>query len=70
MKRLGIHQLDPAGADEGDVPTVVGGVLTYAAPAATPSPAATGGELLMQDGVTGPPVPLETEARDDWLYEG
>lgn len=28
------------------------------------------GELLMQDGVTAPPVPLETEARDDWLYEG
>lgn len=35
--------------------------------------AATGGaagELLMQDGVTGPPVPLENEARDDWLYQG
>ena len=31
---------------------------------------ATVGELLMQDGVTGPPVPLETEARDDWLYQG
>lgn len=28
------------------------------------------GELLMQDGVTAPPVPVETEARDDWLYEG
>lgn len=27
------------------------------------------GELLMQDGVTAPPVPVETEARDDWLYE-
>lgn len=25
-------------------------------------------ELLMQDGVTAPPVPIETEARDDWLY--
>lgn len=32
--------------------------------------ASTTGELLMQDGVTGPPVPLENEARDDWLYEG
>lgn len=30
----------------------------------------TTGELLMQDGVTAPPVPLENEARDDWLYEG
>jgi hypothetical protein len=28
------------------------------------------GELLMQDGVTAPPVPIETEARDDWLYQG
>lgn len=28
------------------------------------------GELLMQDGVTGPPVPLENEARSDWLYQG
>lgn len=27
-------------------------------------------ELLMQDGVTGPPVPLENEARNDWLYQG
>lgn len=26
-------------------------------------------ELLMQDGVTAPPVPIETEAQDDWLYE-
>lgn len=25
-------------------------------------------ELLMQDGVTNPPVPVETEAQDDWLY--
>lgn len=30
----------------------------------------TASELLMQDGVTGPPVPLENEARDDWLYQG
>lgn len=26
------------------------------------------GPLLMQDGVTSPPVPVETEAGDDWLY--
>jgi len=26
-------------------------------------------ELLMQDGVTSPPVPIETEAGDDWLYQ-
>jgi hypothetical protein len=25
-------------------------------------------ELVMQDGVTAPPVPVETEAQDDWLY--
>lgn len=28
-----------------------------------------GGELLMADGVTSPPVPIETEAGDDWLYQ-
>lgn len=28
------------------------------------------GEVLMQDGVTAPPVPIETEEQDDWLYEG
>lgn len=30
--------------------------------------AAPPGELLMQDGTTNPPVPLENEAGDDWLY--
>jgi hypothetical protein len=25
-------------------------------------------ELLMQDGITAPPVPVETELQDDWLY--
>jgi len=25
-------------------------------------------ELLMQDGVTFPPVPLETEDGTDWIY--
>lgn len=28
------------------------------------------GEVLMQDGIMAPPVPIETEAQDDWLYEG
>lgn len=28
------------------------------------------GELLMQDGVSFPPVPLETEDGTDWLYSG
>lgn len=30
---------------------------------------ASRGEVLMADGVTSPPVPLETEAGDDWLYQ-
>jgi hypothetical protein len=34
------------------------------------APGGSTAELLMQDGVTGPPVPIETEARDDWLYQG
>lgn len=36
---------------------------------ATPEAGGTG-ELLMQDGVSSPPVPLETEDGTDWLYEG
>lgn len=48
--------------DEADV----NGLIADLAAAAS----ASTGELLMQDGVTAPPVPLETEARDDWLYEG
>jgi hypothetical protein len=32
-------------------------------------PVVRGAELLMADGVTSPPVPIETEAGDDWLYE-
>lgn len=28
------------------------------------------GEVLMQDGVTNPPVPLTNEAGTDWLYQG
>jgi hypothetical protein len=31
---------------------------------------ASSGELLMQDGVTAPPVPIETEDQTDWLYQG
>lgn len=27
-------------------------------------------EVLMQDGVTAPPVPIENEARSDWLFSG
>lgn len=34
-----------------------------------PTGGSSSGELLMQDGVTAPPVPLENEAQDDWLYQ-
>jgi hypothetical protein len=34
-----------------------------------PGSTGTAKELLMQDGVTSPPVPIENEAGDDWLYE-
>jgi hypothetical protein len=37
---------------------------------ANPVVSATGPrELLMADGVTSPPVPIENEAGDDWLYQ-
>jgi len=38
--------------------------------AASTGTMAFSGEVLMQDGVTSPPVPLETEDGTDWLYEG
>lgn len=43
-----------------------GAAVTVTIPGATSST----GELLMQDGVTAPPVPIENEARSDWLYQG
>jgi predicted GH43/DUF377 family glycosyl hydrolase len=43
----------------------VGDTITIAAAGGTSS-----GELLMQDGVSAPPVPIENEARTDWLYQG
>ncbi|MDD5367453.1 MAG: hypothetical protein PHQ40_00345 [Anaerolineaceae bacterium] len=30
----------------------------------------SGGEVLMQDGVSSPPVPVESEDGSDWLYQG
>lgn len=36
--------------------------------AAANGPAAGAGELLMADGVTSPPVPLEIEDGSDWIY--
>lgn len=43
------------------------GEVVVTIPGATSSSGA--GEVLMQDGVTAPPVPIETEAQDDWLYQ-
>lgn len=55
---------DQLGTGSAGVSTYLRGDQTWA------TVAASAGEVLMQDGVTGPPVPIETEARDDWLYEG
>jgi preprotein translocase subunit SecE len=41
----------------------------YSALGHTHASSGGGGELLMQDGVTSPPVPLETEDGTDWLYQ-
>lgn len=43
-----------------------GGTLTITATGGS----AGSGELLMQDGVSSPPVPLTTEDGTDWLYQG
>lgn len=42
----------------------------WAVPAGGSGGGGGAGELLFQDGVTAPPVPLENEARNDWLYQG
>lgn len=44
--------------------------ITIDDPANTITIASSPGQLLMQDGVSSPPVPLETEDGTDWLYEG
>jgi len=68
----GVHSLAKSGGSAlyGDVTVSAGANITI-----TPSgndlqiaSTASGSELLMQDGVTAPPIPVETEARDDWLY--
>jgi hypothetical protein len=54
----------------GVVSVVAGdGVMVDATDPAHPIVTAVRRELLMQDGVTSPPVPIETEAGDDWLYQ-
>lgn len=61
----GVTQLDFQGANVNAAAGSGEVVVTVSSPAT-----ASSGEVLMQDGVTGPPVPIETEARDDWLYQG
>jgi hypothetical protein len=61
-----LTDVSTAGAAADDVLTYDG---TSWAPAA-PGSSSSSGELLMQDGVSSPPVPLETEDGTDWLYEG
>lgn len=52
------------------VPTAGQVLVATASAAAAWSTLTAVGQLVMQDGVTAPPVPIETEARDDWLYAG
>lgn len=59
----GVTQIDFQGA--GVVASSGSGEVVVTIAGAT----GTSKELLMQDGVTAPPVPLETEARSDWLYQ-
>ena len=61
----GVTQIDFQGA--GVTATAGTGEVIVTIPGGSSSGA---GELLMQDGVTGPPVPIENEARSDWLYQG
>lgn len=74
MSLLRPHQIRPDGTDGAVVGDgsyavqVADGQIVGLASASTSEGVA--GELLMQDGVTSPPVPIETEAGDDWLYQG
>jgi hypothetical protein len=72
--------INPAGtaveyADSAGIQSIVpgAGIAVDSTDPANPVVSATGGvgsgELLMQDGITAPPVPIETEAGDDWLYQ-
>jgi hypothetical protein len=63
--QITVAAIDSETATSGQVATAdgVGGTAWQTVSAAS-------GEVLMQDGVTAPPVPIETEAQDDWLYEG
>jgi hypothetical protein len=69
----GVHSLAKSGdtALYGDVTLSAGASVTLTRTSNNIEIASSGGgagELLMQDGVTAPPVPLENEARSDWLY--
>lgn len=84
--RPGLEQIDGSGAAVGQVPVWDGGVWVPGAGTGVQSitagvnvtidntdpahPIVSAGELLMADGVTSPPIPIETEAGDDWLYQG
>jgi len=63
----------PGGAAGGVASVVAGtGVSVNSTDPAHPVVSVTAAgatELLMADGVTSPPVPIETEAGDDWLYQ-
>jgi pectate lyase-like protein len=68
----GVHSLAKSGdtALYGDVTVSAGTGITLTSSSQNIEIATTGGELLMEDGVTFPPVPLTTEDGTDWLYSG
>jgi hypothetical protein len=59
----GVSQIDFQGAGVTTTSGTGEVIVTIAGGSAAAS------ELVMQDGATAPPVPLENEARDDWLYK-
>ena len=72
----GVHSLAKSGSAQltGDVTLSAGSNISLTQSGNDVSIASTAsgssGELLMQDGVSSPPVPLETEDGTDWLYQG
>ena len=60
MPKTRVHQIDPADGSQGDVATVSGTSVVFAA--------ATYREVLMETGSTAPPVALESSDGGDWLY--
>lgn len=59
----------PAAPPASGVTAVAAGINVIVDNTDPAHPVISAAQVLMADGVTSPPVPIETEAGDDWLYQ-